>query len=354
MPLGGAQAMLADLAVGLARRGHRVTLLGADGSCLEGVETPRLGVDHRALSPIAFAAPSDRPDGLQQAAAFERAAAWIRDKVQGEFVVHSHAFDAPAFFALEPFGAPVAHTLHLGPIDRAVSEAARCTRSRLVVVSHSSARQWRDAGAEIGAVIPNGVPVSAIGEPEFRGRHVVIAGRVSPEKGVHDAIDAARLARLPLVIIGGIYDRAYFEQQIAPRVRIDVCWDGESPAGAKAVYVGSLARDELARALGRAYAAIVPVNADETFSLAAVEAQAAGCPVVAVRRGPMPEVVRDGETGILVDDDEPGTLADGLRRVAAIDPARCREWATSQFSIDAMLDRHEALYAALLEEVICT
>lgn len=331
--LGGAQALVADLARGLARRGQGVRLIAPRGSRVPGVELVRLDIDESALRPASFVAGVRRVDDAAQARAFAAARAWIdahRDEID---LAHAHAFDAPAFRALRGAPVPVVHTLHLPPIDAAVVRAAAeaATDGLLATVSEANARAWRAAGVRIDTVVPNGVAIEEIPFGGGKGGYVLYAGRLSPEKGPDAAIRAARAAGREIILVGAVYDQAHFQLAVRPLL------------GPRARHLGRRPRSHVHRLMADAAALLMPVRWDEPFGLVATEAQAAGTPVVAYRRGALAEVVLDGRTGFLVAPEDEAGLAAALGRVDEIDRAACRANAT-RYSVTAMLERYEAIY----------
>jgi glycosyltransferase involved in cell wall biosynthesis len=240
--------------------------------------------------------------------------------------VSQHAFDAPAFELSQ--GLPVLYTLHLPPIVTAVVEAARSVPApALATVSRSCQALWRAAGVDVARVLPNGV-----GDLDVEARptrSALVAGRLSPEKGIEHAICAARSVGVPVRLAGAHYDPAY----VVDLQGVDV--------------LGSLSRDELRRVMAASGVTVCAVRWEEPFGMVAAEAQMAGCPVAAYRRGALPEVVEDGVSGILADPDDIAGLAFAIDRCLALDRASVRASARRRLSLDAALDHYEAA----LEEV---
>src|SRR2546428_5213113 len=181
--LGGAQVLIADLARGLASRGHAVTLAAANRSFVSGVTLADLDVDSAGLR-RADLGPRDAPraDDSEQRAAFMRVREWL--EAHEIDVVHAHAYDAPAFDALSGAPRPVLHTLHLPPLDAVVVRAARAAQgATFATVSAANARAWTMVGVAVRHVIHNGeAPARSPLRPP-PGDQLPYAGRHSPAHG---------------------------------------------------------------------------------------------------------------------------------------------------------------------------
>ena len=317
--LGGAQAFLCDLAAGLARRGHTVTLHCTEGSDVEGVDLVTVPAPLDADSALVMPGGPPRPAAPGVEAALKEMFESIPRDVDA---VSQHAFDAPAFTLARDL--PVLHTLHLPPIvPQVVAAAGEVPPERLATVSVSSQRLWRSAGVDAGRVLRNGV---AELEPPAApvDRAVLVAGRLSPEKGVEDALAAARAAGLPVRVAGAHYDPAY----------------GVDLRGAEVL--GPLPREDLRRMMARSAVTVCAVRWEEPFGMVAAEAQMAGCPVAAYRRGAMPEVVEDGVGGILADPDDIDSLAAAIARCLDLDRAAVRASAVRRLGLEAAVDAYES------------
>jgi glycosyltransferase involved in cell wall biosynthesis len=137
------------------------------------------------------------------------------------------------------------------------------------------------------------------------------------------------------VICGIVQDEGYFHEQVKPHIDQD-----------RVRYLGSVGPEERARVLGSALALLHPIGFDEPFGLSVVESMACGTPVVAYRRGSMPEIIDDGVTGFLVDD--AAQAADAVRSVAALDRSTCRAVAERRFGVDRMVQDYVAVYDQIL------
>jgi glycosyltransferase involved in cell wall biosynthesis len=362
--LGGAQALLADLAAGLAGRGHSVTLYAADGSAVSGVKTPQLGIDSSLLKPSRFSANTGTsgedeaesddwvqpdPDAFLGDYAFLRAYRAIAADSNRHDLVHSHAYDVPAFTYASIQPLPVMHTLHLPAQDDGIREVLAelapphsTSSTRLATVSHACAAGYAPF-CRIDAVIYNGLRINQIpyGERPATNRYLLYAGRISSEKGVEDALRIAHGAATHLIVAGGIYDQEYYDDRIVP-------WLRSHPS--TCTYLGALPHHELWELMAGAEAVLVPSHWEEPFGLVAAEAQAAGTPVVGYARGALGEVIADGETGWLVAPGDIQGAVEAVSRVGRLDRAACRARVEERFSLDAMLDAYLAWYSRVLED----
>jgi glycosyltransferase involved in cell wall biosynthesis len=357
--LGGAQALLAELAAGMAKRGHAVTLYAASGSRIDapGVTVHDLGIDSSQLRPAQFFGKSDSDSEAETADAvfFRSAQGFLRvfTRLQQELddydLIHAHAFDWPAF----AFGAllaeqrPVLHTLHLPAVNPSINLLLgdlRATNNptRLLTVSRACAATYAPY-ARMDAIIYNGIDVDAIpygAQPDPEG-FLLFAGRMSPEKGVTDALEIARRAGRRLLLAGGIYDRSYFDRQVNPALEA---------SKSASEYLGQVSQADLWQLMSRASALLLPIGWEEPFGLVAAEALAAGCPVIAYARGALPEIISAGETGFLIPPGDVDAAASAISQIAALSRAACRTRATAHFSLARMLDEHERLYSTCIRE----
>jgi glycosyltransferase involved in cell wall biosynthesis len=332
---GGSQAFVADLARGLAGRGHEVHVYAATGSQIPGVTVMDTGVDPASLAATLYRVGDSSgrdPDGA--APAFARAYSAVRAARYD--VIHNHAFDAPAISLAAGLNAPVVHTLHLPPdpaIAAALGEAAGGRQPPAVAcVSQFQAAAWR-AVARVDAVLPPYVPTGSVPWSGTAGDGAVFAGRLSPEKGAAEAIDIARAAGARIDVYGDAYDPGYARQKIDP----------QRAAPGVSVHQG-VPRAAMWAAMARAAVVLCPARWDEPFGMAAADAQACGTPVVAFRRGGLAEIVVDGVTGFLVEPDDIEGAAAGVRRAARISRAACRRHAETNLDLERSLDGHEQLY----------
>ena len=323
--VGGAQSVICDLATGLARRGHAVQLHCAEGSEVPGVELIMVPTPPDALHALVM--PGSAPSGPSPGVIAAITAMFDRVVAGRPNVVSQHAFDAPAFQLAETL--PVLHTLHLPPIAPDVVAAVRLIPAeRLATVSEACRRDWETAGAKVAHVIRNGVSDLAV-NGESVEEIALIAGRISPEKGVDHALMAARIAGLRCRIAGSFY---------APDYAVDL-------AGVE--MLGSIPRDELRRVMGHSAVTVCAIRWEEPFGLVAAEAQMAACPVAAYRRGALAEVVEEGVSGFLAAPDDVEDLARAIVKCLALARGKVRASAQRRLGLEAMLDGYEAAFTGV-------
>jgi glycosyltransferase involved in cell wall biosynthesis len=307
------------LTEGLVERGVDVTLFATADSVTQAhldAVCPRPLEEDPSLDPKVW-------ESLHIANAFEKAGAFD--------LIHNHYDFLPLTYS-GLVTTPIVTTVHGFSSDRIKPVYRRyAERSAYVSISNSD----RDPDLPYVATVYHGIDLSEFTPREQAGRGLVYLGRIHPDKGVAEAIAVAEAVGLPLAIAGIVHDRAYFDREVAPHV------DGD-----RVRYVGSLGaadRDEL---LGSALALLHLVEFAEPFGLSMIEAMACGTPVIARRRGSVPEVVDEGITGFVVDD--VAGAVEAVRRVGALDRRAVRAKVAERFSRDRMVDDYMRVYERVL------
>jgi glycosyltransferase involved in cell wall biosynthesis len=315
---GGIEAMCADLVAALLRRGHEVTLVGvgSNGTDAAFVRTYRRAQGDRIGESL--------PD-IVHAAALPA----ILQRLDVD-VVHDHSLAGPLVAAAH--GLPTVVTAH-GPVQGELGSYYRHLATSVYLVAISDAQRSGALDLPWCATVHNAVDPVAYPFQSQREEYALFLGRMCPEKGVTIAIRAARAAGLRLVIAAKCsepVEQRYFDECVAPLLGDGVEWVGE---------VGGARKLDL---LGRARCLLFPIQWEEPFGMVMIEAMSCGTPVVALRRGSVPEILRHGETGCVCDDE--AELADALHAVAHLDPVRCRAEVVRRFSADRMAAEYEQVY----------
>lgn len=240
-------------------------------------------------------------------------------------LVHNHLDWLPLAFA-EHCRAPLLTTIH-GFSGAGILPAYARAASNYVSISDAD----RSPALEYVATVHHGIDFDELPFAADGGPGLVAFGRIHPDKGTHTAIEIARLTGRPLTICGIVQDERYFTEQVAPHI------DGD-----RVVYLGSVGPRQRAEILGASAALLHPIAFDEPFGLSVIESMACGTPVVAYRRGSMPEVVDEGVTGFLVQTSEQASAA--VSRITMIDRAGCRTRARQRFGVHRMVTDYLHVY----------
>ena len=257
-------------------------------------------------------------------------------------VVHDHT----GLLGLALFGladVPVVHTVH-GPLTGhpgAVYERA-CQIVRSTGLVSLSRNQRRPAPLlPWVANVPNAIDVAAYDVEREPSDTLAFLGRMSPDKGAHRAIEIARRSGRPLRIAAKCREpeeQEYFDRFVRPHLDSQI------------EYVGELGQEDKLELLRTAHALVFPIDWEEPFGLVMVEAMATGTPVIATRRGSVPEVVTHGHTGFVVDTLDEMVAAVDLAHT--LDADTLREEARLRFSVERMVDGYMNAYASVIGQSI--
>ncbi len=253
-------------------------------------------------------------------------------------IVHDNSMVGP-IYALSVPSPPVVTTNH-GPFNDILTPVYQAISQRTPVIAISNHQASEAHGVPIAAVIHHGIDVERIPFGSGTGGYAAVLGRMHPDKGIEEAIAAARAAGMPLRIAAKMTEfaeREYFNTRVAPHLDDEI------------EYVGELGRSDKYDLLKDAVCLLNPIRWDEPFGMVMIEAMACGTPVVTNERGSASEIVDHGETGFLCDD-EP-SLVSSLHKVTSLDRSRCRAAVEQRFSSNRMAADHIALYRRLISGV---
>lgn len=320
---GGTERVVSLLTEELVRRGHEVTLFASGDS-----ET-----DAR-LVPVTREALRRGPEDVEPNVQLMLELGLVFERANQFDIIHSHV----DFFAL-PLArlveTPVVTTLH-GRLDLPGLRTIYGRYSTAPLVSISDSQREPLPGVNWAATVYNGSDLGRFTFSPNGGEFFVFVGRICPEKNIEGAIAIARRSGVPLRIAAKVdpVDAEYHESVIKPLID-----------GREVEYLGELGDAEKDELLGSARALLFPVDWPEPFGLAMTEAMACGTPVLALRRGSVPEVVEDGVTGFMRDSEE--ALADVADTIDSISRRACRERVERLFSVAVMTDGYERVYNAV-------
>jgi glycosyltransferase involved in cell wall biosynthesis len=319
---GGTERVVDSLARGFAAAGHEVLLaVPSDSEC----PVPR-------VSGMRVSEPAELGSTLSELSHVIRAYRGMHDVD----VIHDHTMAGP-LYAHRPHSVPVVTTIH-GRLTPAAADIYRAVGRTASIIAISRDQVTHAPDVPIARVIHHGMDVSMVPRGTGKGGYACFVGRVSPDKGLVEAIAIARKAGIPLRIAAKMRepDELRFYQEVVKPL-----------LGSNEEFMGEISDDEKYALMGNAVAFLNPIQWPEPFGLVMIEALATGTPVVGTPVGSAPEVVDHGVTGFLA------TLADLpslLLRAASLSRAACRASVEERFSAGRMVADHLQLFARVLEQ----
>lgn len=262
-------------------------------------------------------------EAMHIASVFERA---------GEFDIIHNQFDFLPLTYTRLVGTPVVTTIH-GFSSKKIVPVYKAYDDRVHYISISDA----DRAPELSYLrtIHHGIDIEHFTFRPDPGEYLLFFGRIHPDKGAADAVAIARMTGYRLKIAGIIQDQDYFRKEVEPWV------DGE-----QIEYLGSVGPMERDELLGNALCLLHPIWFNEPFGLSVVESMACGTPVLAYRRGSMPELITDEQDGLLVDGIEEGV--ERLESIRNIDRRLPRRTVEERFTVDRMVEEYLGVYRRIL------
>ena len=323
---GGTERVVSYLTEELVRQGHEVTLF-ASGDSVTNAELVAscersLRTDPQCKDPLA-----------RHYVLLER----VIQRASDYDVIHFHIHYVH-YPVSSRIGVPFLTTLH-GRLDLPDLVPIYQEFAETPLVSISDAQRLPQPQANFCRTVHHGLPLD-LHRPRFEpGAYLAFLGRISPEKRLDRAIAIAKALRVPLKIAAkvDVADRAYYEREILPLL--------DDPL---LEFIGEIGESEKEAFLGGAQALLFPIDWPEPFGLVMIEAIACGTPVVAFRRGSVPEIVEDGVSGFIVEDLD-GAI-DAARRTSALDRRACRAVFERRFSAERMANTYLEVYAELIEQ----
>lgn len=322
----GTERIVAALAIALHRRGHDVTVFAAGDSDLPCEVVP---VVPHSLWGLGLRGDTTSYLEMSVAKAWE-----MSEKFD---ILHSHVEQA-GFLMARYCTTPVVSTLHKRVDTGGVAELIDLMPDVPLVAISDSQRRW-NPGANWIATIHHGLDFGDTPTSTVDGTYLLLVGRVSPDKGVTEAIEVATRTGRRLVMAAKVHEvdeQEMFDAVVRPAIDQGIVdWRGE---------IDGEERDQL---MAGAFATLMLGAWPEPFGLVAIESMATGTPVIARRAGGVTETVQHGVTGFLVDDVTEAVLA--VDRIETLERARIAADARDRFSADRMTSRYEQVFETVIE-----
>ena len=327
---GGTERVIAAICDGLVDVGHDVTLFAAATSTTRA----RLSV----TAPAPLRARMSRQEMIEVAPHLHlRMLAGVYARAHEFDVIHSHVDVWTLPFA-QHSTTPTLLTMHGRlDLDHLRHTMPLYPRAPLVSISNHQREALDDLGLNWVATVYNGLDLARYhAATRRRGDHLAFIGRINPEKGPEMAVEIARLSGRPLHVAAKVdpLDADYYHNEIEPLFRANGVW-----------FMGELTEERKPDFYAGAAATLFPGDWPEPFGLVMIESMAAGTPVIALRRGSVPEIIVDGVTGFICDDLD--QMIDAVERLDEIDPEKCRHHATT-FGAAGMCAAYERVYESLV------
>lgn len=335
---GGITRQLETMCKALVLHDHQFQILAPDGSdlspfnqnlhCIEGTLQPTLASNEsEAVYPI----PVGGVLGQMWQAAFER---------QNQFdVILNVAQDWLPYYVCAFFETPVCHMVNMGDVDRTTSheiiQCANGTRNPVAFLSQTQAAQFD--GLRNPMIVPLGLDLDTYHFVEAPSSGLIWGGRISPEKGLEDALEITKRCGGTLAIAGCVDDQVYWrdlEERYRPQID----------------FRGFMNQTDFQNFLGSGRALLQTQKWQEAFGLVTIEAQACGTPVIAYDRGANAELIDHGETGYITSPDDIDEIIRVLPNISDIDRRACRKAAEERYDLPAFAKRLEGWLETVLTD----
>ena len=332
---GGVELTVQNVAQELQKRGHLLEVVAPQNSVLKGITVKTIpGNPQTAVQTQTRDVPVCLPANSVLANMWEYAR-----QVQDNYdLIVNFAFDWLPFYLTPFFHRSIAHFISMGSMteasDKIMEQVAQNYPDTIGVYTKSQADSF--PFSHLCQILGSGLDLSLYEFCPQPQNYLAWLGRIAPEKALEDAVAASKIAGIPLKIFGKIQDVNYWQQiqQDYPTAPLE--------------YMGFLDTKELQKYLGQARALLMTPRWLEAFGNVAIEALACGVPVISYRRGGPTEIIKDEQTGFLVEPDSVSGLVAAIDKIAQIDRLNCRYQAEREYSLKALGDRFEAWFYKIL------
>lgn len=326
---GGTELIVSNITEELVKRSHKVYLLASGDSKTSAKLIPVFSTSMRQL-------PEAKDMKIRDALKFIGVGKMLEllNNIKAD-IIHNHL--GWRFLAFANFATcPVVTTLH-GPLSVPYMQYIHKKFAQFNFVSISNSQRKPLPELNFVSTVYNGIDISKFEFNDKPEDYFAFLGRMSPEKGPIQAIQIAKLAGVKLKMAAKIdaVDTEYFKKEVEPLI------DGK-----QIEFIGEIGPEEKSDFLKNAIGLIAPIQWEEPFGLFFIEAMACGTPVIACKRGSVPEIVKNGENGFIVETVEEGAKA--VKKIETIDRMGCRKHVEKYFTTEKMVDGYEKVYEKIL------
>ncbi len=332
---GGVELTLLNIAKELQNRGHKIEVVAPHGSALASIPVIEITGDLQINAQT-----KNYNDPIEMPADSVLANMWkYARQVEPEYdVIVNFAYDWLPFYLTPFFKIPIAHLITMSSLsaflDRIAEQIAVQFPGTIGVYTANQAQTF--AFVDRCQLLGSGIDLSLYEFCDKPESKLAWLGRIAPEKGLEDAVAAAKITGIPLKIMGKMQDEDYWQK---------ICADYPD---APVEYLGFLTTTQMQEQVRECQALLMTPRWVEAFGNVAIEALACGVPVIAYARGGPIEIVRDGLTGFLVEPDSVNGLVSAIARIDKIDRRACRNQAEVEYSLVAFGDRFEHWFNSIL------
>ncbi|EKV01799.1 glycosyltransferase [Leptolyngbya sp. PCC 7375] len=333
---GGVELTIVNLVKALTQQGHHIAIAAPDNSQIEGAQLIQVP---GALQSTAHTQGRDTPAIMVENAVLANQWTYARQVQQSYDLIVNFAYDWLPFYLTPFFDTPIAHFVSMGSLSGIMDQAVVDINTKFPGTLGAYTQTQTDTfpGGLTWEILSSAIDLQQYSYCDTPEPELAWLGRISPEKGLEDAVAAVQETQTPLKILGKLENPEYWDtiQRAYPNAPID--------------YLGFVNTQQLQSIVRRCRGLLMTPRWVEAFGNVAIEALACGVPVVAYRRGGPAEIIDHGQTGWLVEPDNVAGLVNGIEQLDHIDRRDCRQQAEMKYSLAALGKRFEHWFEAIIK-----